>query len=92
MPRIVLFGDAMAEPAWSRAQDAARNYDCMIQVGTSGLVLPAAMLPLEAKAAGAKIITVDPHEGESDVWLRGTAAAMLPQLVEAAFDEPDHMG
>ncbi len=57
----------------------------MIQVGTSGTVLPAAMLPSEAKAAGAKVITIDPNEGGGDVWLRGTAATVLPQLTEAAF-------
>ncbi len=44
LPRIVLFGDAMAEPAWSKALEVARRCDCMIQVGTSGMVLPAAML------------------------------------------------
>jgi NAD-dependent deacetylase len=89
LPQIVLFGDVMAEPAWSRALDAARRCDCMIQVGTSGTVLPAAMLPLEAKAAGAKIITIDPGGGEGDVWLQGTAATALPQLVKAAFDQRD---
>jgi NAD-dependent deacetylase len=85
LPRIVLFGDAMAEPAWSRALEAARRCDCMIQVGTSGTVLPAAMLPMEAKAAGAKVITIDPSDGKGDVWLQGTATKMLPQLVGAAF-------
>ena len=89
VPRIVLFGDAMAEPAWSHALEVAGNCDCMIQVGTSGLVLPAAMLPIEAKAAGAKVITIDPNEGHGDVWLQGTAATMLPRLFEAAFDQSD---
>ena len=56
----------------------------MIQVGTSGMVLPAAMLPMEAKAAGAKIITIDPN-GEGDVWLQGTAATISPKLIQAAF-------
>jgi NAD-dependent SIR2 family protein deacetylase len=58
----------------------------MIQVGTSGTVMPAAMLPIEAKAAGAKVITIDPNEGQGDVWLRGAAATVLPKLIEAAFD------
>jgi NAD-dependent deacetylase len=85
VPRIVLFGDAMAEPDWSHALEAARRCDCMIQVGTSGTVLPAAMLPMEAKAAGTKVITIDPDDGTGDVWLRGTAATVLPQLVGTAF-------
>jgi NAD-dependent deacetylase len=86
LPKIVLFGDAMAEPDWSVSLTAARQCDCLIQVGTSGLVLPAAMLPLEAKAAGAKIITIDPKENGGDVWLQGTAGTMLPLLVNAAFE------
>ncbi len=86
LPKIVLFGDAMAEPAWTKALEVARRCDCLIQVGTSGMVLPAAMLPSEAKAAGAKVITIDPNEGGGDVWLQGTAAAVLPQLLMAAFD------
>jgi NAD-dependent deacetylase len=90
LPRIVLFGNAMAEPAWSKALEAARRCDCMIQVGTSGTVLPAAMHPSEAKAAGAKVITIDPSGGNGDAWLKGTAATMLPQLVETAFDQHDN--
>jgi NAD-dependent deacetylase len=85
LPRIVLFGDAMAEPAWSKSLEAAENCDCMIQIGTSGNVYPAAMLPQQAKAAGARLITVDPSRGGGDVWLRGTAAEVMPRLVEAAF-------
>jgi NAD-dependent deacetylase len=85
LPRIVLFGDAMAEPAWTKALEAARRCDCLIQVGTSGTVLPAAMLPMEAKSAGAKVITIDPNSGEGDVRLQETAATMLPRLVGAAF-------
>lgn len=87
VPRLVHFGDAMAERAWTHALEAARRCDCLVQVGTSGMVLPATMLPLETKAAGAKVITIDPNEGEGegDVWLQGTATALLPLLVQTAF-------
>jgi NAD-dependent deacetylase len=88
LPRIVLFGDAMAEPAWSKAMEAANSCDCLIQVGTSGLVMPAATLPQMARMAGAKVITIDPNEGGGDAWIRGTAAEMLPRLVAMAFQEP----
>jgi NAD-dependent deacetylase len=84
-PNLVLFGDAMAEPAWTRAQDAVGKCECMLQVGTSGTVWPAAMLPGQARAAGARIITVDPNWGEGDVWLEGPAGTVVPRLVEEAF-------
>ncbi len=85
VPRIVLFGDAMAEPDWPLALKAVCRCDCLIQVGTSATVMPAAMLPAEAKASGARLITIDPHGGEGDVWLQGTAATALPELIQAAF-------
>jgi NAD-dependent deacetylase len=75
----------MAEPAWTKALAAARRCDCVVQVGTSGTVMPAAMLPMEAKAAGAKVITIDPSGVEGDVWIQGMAATALPRLLEAAF-------
>lgn len=85
-PGIVLFGDAMAEPAWTDALAIACRCDCLLQVGTSATVMPAAMLPREAKGAGAKLITIDPQGGSGDIWLRGTAADVLPQLLRAAFE------
>jgi NAD-dependent deacetylase len=86
-PNIVLFGEAMAEPDWSRATEAAEECDCLLMVGTSGVVYPAAMLPEQAKSAGADIIAVDPARGFCDVWLQGTAATMLPKLVGWIEDE-----
>lgn len=87
-PNLVLFGDALAEPAWTDALKAADQCDCLISVGTSGLVLPAAMIPSNAKAAGAKVITIDPTESSGDDWLRGTAGDMMPKLVAKAFGPP----
>lgn len=88
-PNLVLFGDAMAEPAWSQSLEAARECDVMLTVGTSGIVYPAASLPMEAKATGAMILQIDPVEPGGDVWLQGTATEVVPQLVRTAFpDEP----
>lgn len=84
-PKLVLFGDAMAEPDWTLAREAARNCDCLIQVGCSGVVWPAAELPHTAKAAGARLIAVDPQPTAADIWLRGGAAEVLPALVSQAF-------
>ena len=84
-PRVVLFGDTLSEPAWTHALDSVRRCDCFVQVGCSGMVFPAAMLPREAKAVGARVITIDPNEGEGDLWLCGAATTMLPMLVQAAF-------
>ncbi len=86
-PKVVLFGQAMAEPDWTLAQQAARQCDCLLSVGTSGVVWPAAGLVDEACAAGARVIRVDPAEGEAEVWLAGTAVGLVPQLVARAFGQ-----
>jgi NAD-dependent deacetylase len=84
-PNLVLFGDGMNEPDWTESLAAAQSCDVFLTVGTSGLVLPAAMLPREAAAHGAKCIAIDPAEESGDLWLKGTAAQVVPALVEAAF-------
>jgi NAD-dependent deacetylase len=85
-PGIVLFGDAMAEPDWSRAQEDTARCDTVVLVGTSGLVYPAAQLPETARQRGAFVISIDPAEpGPSQVWLRGRAGDVLPRLVDAAY-------
>lgn len=85
-PNLVLFGDAMAEPAWTDACRAAEKCDLFLSVGTSGAVYPAAMLPTLASNAGAKIVTIDPHVS-GPCWLQGTAGSVLPKLIAAAFEE-----
>lgn len=92
-PNLVLFGDAMAEPAWSQAAHAAMTCDVMLMVGTSGVVFPAATIPMEAKSHGATVINVDPHAPDGDLWLSGTACEVVPDLVAAAFgDDSDRTG
>ncbi len=85
-PNLVLFGDRMAQPAWSQAREAATQCDVLLQIGCSSTVMPAAMLPVEAKAAGATVISVDPQPADGDYWLKGGAAQILPELL-AAIEE-----
>lgn len=84
-PRVVLFGEGMAEPDWTRAQEAAAACDLMLVVGTSGEVWPAASLPQLASERGARVIGVNPDEVEADVWLEGTSGDVLPRLVAHAW-------
>ena len=83
-PNLVLFGDAMAEPAWSKSCQAVKECDVFLSVGTSGAVYPAAMLPSDAAKAGATVIFIDPQPCEG-CWLQGTAAEILPKLFDDAF-------
>jgi len=81
-PNLVMFGDRLPAAPWQTAVTAATQCDCMLVVGTSQLVTPAATLPVMAKNSGAQVIRVDPEPGECDIWLQGAAGELLPRLFD----------
>ncbi len=86
-PDVVFFGESLPHEALRRAGQAIAGCDLFLAVGSSLVVYPAAMMPLEAKARGAKLIIVNmtptPHDDQADVVLRQPAGQVLPRLVEA---------
>ncbi|XVV10720.1 SIR2 family NAD-dependent protein deacylase [Actinoplanes sp. CA-131856] len=87
-PGVVWFGEQLPADALERAVAAAFDCDLLITVGTSGLVYPAAEIPLVAAKGGAAVIQVNPQPTPLDevatVNLRGTAAALLPAILREA--------
>jgi NAD-dependent deacetylase len=87
-PDVVWFGEALPEHAVAKAFEAARAADAVLVVGTSSLVYPAAALPQVARAEGALVIEVNPEPTPLtplvQVSLRGTAASVVPALVDAS--------
>jgi len=83
-PAVVWFGELLPEAALAAAEQAASACDLMLVVGTSGVVYPAAGL---ARATRGRVVIVNPQASDLDdaaaAVLRGTAAALLPQLLEA---------
>ena len=59
----------------------------MLVVGTSGVVYPAAALPLLAAEAGATVIDVNPERdalsAAADIFLQGPGGQVLPALAAA---------
>ena len=82
-PAVVWFGEMLPPAELAQAERAARECDLMLVVGTSGLVYPAAGLAYEARG---HVVVVNPQPGGVDdaaqVALRGTAATVLPRLME----------
>ena len=82
-PDVVWFGEALPLRTLAAAEDAASACDLMLVVGTSGVVYPAAGL---ARTAAGKVVIVNPQptdlDDAADAVLRGTAAQLLPQLME----------
>ncbi|CAG0968069.1 NAD-dependent protein deacylase [Burkholderiales bacterium] len=93
-PDVVWFEEPLPADALARAEDGARRCDLMIVAGTSAEVYPAAALPRQAKAAGAMVVEVNPHEtplsAVVDIVLRQRSGIALPALVAAAW--PGHGG
>jgi len=84
-PDVVWFGEALPPEALQAALDAARRCDVFLSVGTSGLVEPAASLPLAALERGMAVIEVNPQPTPLTrrAWaaLAGPAGEILPRLV-----------
>ncbi|WP_345795412.1 NAD-dependent deacylase [Corynebacterium pygosceleis] len=86
-PGVVWFGEALPAAAWERAAEALVGADLVVIVGTSGVVQPAASLPLLAVEAGVPVLEITPAPTEltriADVSWSTTAALGLPLLVDA---------
>ncbi|MDX9785295.1 MAG: NAD-dependent deacylase [Desulfobacterales bacterium] len=83
-PDVVGFGEAVQQLDQAVAQ--AGKCDLMLIMGTSGVVYPAAMLPIIAKENGAKLIEINPKESaltaKCDLFLPGKTGKILPMIVE----------
>jgi NAD-dependent deacetylase len=86
-PDVVWFGEALPGDAIDRAQALSAACDVMLVVGTSGVVYPAAGMPLLAAEAGATVIDVNPERdaltAAADIFLQGRGGEVLPGLVAA---------
>lgn len=84
-PDIVWFGESLPVDALRRVETLASRCDVCVVVGTSGLVYPAAELPLLAKDAGAFVIEINPKRtplsSRCDVVIEETAASAMPALL-----------
>lgn len=88
-PGVVWFGEALPEKALREAFAAARDCDLLLSVGTSGVVQPAAQIPLIAQESGATVLHINPQPvplgGERAFGLVGKAGEILPDLLRRAF-------
>jgi NAD-dependent deacetylase len=86
-PDVVWFGELLPEDEWEASASAAEGADVFFSVGTSGVVYPAASLPLMAKRSGAYLVEVNteptPLTQTADEFLRGPSGTILPLLCKA---------
>lgn len=88
-PGVVWFGEMLPEAALQAAFEAAQDCDCLLSIGTSGVVQPAALIPQLAAENGAVVAHVNPQpvsvRGPRQFSLEGPAGSILPALLGAAF-------
>lgn len=85
-PDVVWFGEPLPRRLLDTAWHASERCDLFLVIGTSGLVYPAAHLPLLAQQHGARVIDINPEvtpiSEQADIHLAGRSGALLPQLLE----------
>lgn len=86
-PDVVWFGELLPQDAMDAAMRAAAEAEVYLSIGTSGVVYPAAGLPLMAAEAGAYVaeVNVEPSAiaGAMSEVVIGKAGEVLPALVRA---------
>ena len=92
-PDCVFFGELIPPAQLARAQQLAAGCRVMLVVGTSATVHPAAMLPLLARDAGARVIEINPEPTPltgtvSDYLIPGPAGRVVNALAAAVSAFP----
>ncbi len=88
-PDVVWFGEPLPDEAWRSSVEEVSKCDVLLVIGTSGVVYPAAHLPILAKERGAFIIEVNPDRSAltdiCDLSLR-LRAAEFARRIEKLLD------
>jgi NAD-dependent deacetylase len=86
-PNVVWFGEMLPPAQLDEATALSESCDVMLIIGTSGIVTPAADMPLLAKRRGAALIEVNPFPSALtsivDMWLQSSSGEALPRILSA---------
>lgn len=92
-PDIVWFGEPLPAAVWRAAETAASRADVILVIGTSAVVYPAAALATRYNRR-AFVAEINPEttaiSDRLDCVLRGTAAELLPRLLEDLQPRSSH--
>lgn len=85
-PDVVFFGESLPMETIEEAADRASRCDCLLSVGTSVLVYPAATVPAIAASFGASVIDINPCEttlsSTADVFVKMKAGKAMPAIAD----------
>lgn len=82
----ILFGEPLPARVFQEAKREIQRCDCLIVIGTSLQVQPAASLPLIAAANGSKVIIINNEPTNSDylakVVIHGNATSVMVEVID----------
>jgi NAD-dependent deacetylase len=85
-PDVVWFEEMLPGQIWANAESAIKRCQCLLVVGTSAVVYPAAGLIDLAIASAAKVIEVNLTPTQAsfsvDIVLQGPSGKLLPELIK----------
>jgi NAD-dependent deacetylase len=89
-PDFIFFGEEIPPTAYRAAVRESEQADVFLVVGTTGEIMPASMIPYDAKQNGARIIEVNTDASSftreiADVFLQGPATEVFRRLEAALF-------
>ncbi|MDY6834023.1 MAG: NAD-dependent deacylase [Chloroflexota bacterium] len=84
-PDGVMFGEPIPSDVLTKCQEETSKCDCMLTVGTTGLVYPSAGFPRMVKSRGGTLIEVDVRDTEitpsCNVSIRGKSGEIMSLIV-----------
>jgi len=84
-PDVVWFGELLPASVFEEAFEAARRADLFLLVGTSGVVYPAASIPLLAREHGAYVVEINPEYTDLSTrvseTILGPSGSVLPAMM-----------
>ncbi len=86
-PDFVFFGEPIPEPARTNSFTETEIADVFLLIGTTGEIIPASIIPIEAKRNNVKIIEVNIQSSNytntiTDVFLKGKATEVMSKLLK----------
>ena len=85
-PEVIFFGETIPSEHLLRSRQISSACDVMLVMGTSAVVQPAAMMPVIAKEAGARVIEINPEKTPltgtvSDYLIQGKAGEEMNRIM-----------
>ena len=84
-PDFIFFGEGIPPQAYQRSLEETQLADVWLVIGTTGEIMPASMMPIEAHRNGTLIIEVNLHPSNytntiTNIFLQGKASEVLKAL------------